>query len=123
MAKQLTEQQQRFLDVLFDEAGGNLKKAMRLAGYSESYTTTQIAKVLKEEIIEATQLYMALNAPKAAAAMVGAIDDPTELGLKEKMSAAKDLMDRAGLVKTEKVQVESNTGGVMLLPAKEKEED
>lgn len=123
MAKQLTEQQQRFLDVLFDEAGGNLKKAMRLAGYSEGYTTTQIAKVLKEEIIEATQLYMALNAPKAAAAMVGAIDDPTELGLKEKMSAAKDLMDRAGLVKTEKVQVESNTGGVMLLPAKEKEED
>lgn len=123
MAKQLTEQQQRFLDVLFDEAGGNLKKAMRLAGYSEGYTTTQLAKVLKEEIIEATQLYMALNAPKAAAAMVNAIDDPTELGLKEKMAAAKDLMDRAGLVKTEKVQVESNSGGVMLLPAKEKEED
>lgn len=123
MAKQLTEQQQKFLDVLFDEAGGNLKKAMRIAGYSEGYTTSQIAKVLKEEIIEATHLYMALNAPKAAAAMVGAIDDPTELGLKEKMSAAKDLMDRAGLVKTEKVQVESNLGGVMLLPAKEKEEE
>lgn len=123
MAKQLTEQQQKFIDVLFDEAGGNLRKAMRLAGYSESYMPSQIAKVLKEEIIEATQLYMALNAPKAAAAMVGAIDDPTELGLKEKMQAAKDLMDRAGLVKTEKVQVESNTGGVMLLPAKEKEED
>lgn len=123
MAKQLTEQQQKFIDVLFDEAGGNLRKAMRLAGYSESYMPSQLAKVLKEEIIEATQLYMALNAPKAAAAMVGAIDDPTELGLKEKMQAAKDLMDRAGLVKTEKVQVESNTGGVMLLPAKEKEED
>lgn len=123
MAKQLTEQQQKFLDVLFDEAGGNLKKALRLAGYSEGYSSTQIAKVLKEEIIEATQMYLALNAPKAAAAMVNAIDDPTELGLKEKMNAAKDLMDRAGLVKTEKVQVESNSGGVMLLPAKEKEED
>lgn len=123
MPKQLTEQQQKFLDVLFDEAGGNLKKALRLAGYSEGYSSTQIAKVLKEEIIEATQMYLALNAPKAAAAMVNAIDDPTELGLKEKMNAAKDLMDRAGLVKTEKVQVESNSGGVMLLPAKEKEED
>ena len=122
MAKQLTEQQQKFIDVLFDEAGGNLRKAMRLAGYSESYMPSQLAKVLKEEIIEATQLYMALNAPKAAAAMVGAIDDPTELGLKEKMSAAKDLLDRAGLVKTEKVQVES-TGGIMVLPAKEREED
>lgn len=123
MAKQLTEQQQKFIDVLFEEAGGNLKKAMRLAGYSEGYSSTQLAKVLKEEIVEATQLYLAIHAPKAAAAMVNAIDDPTELGLKEKMSAAKDLMDRAGLVKTEKVQVESNTGGVMLLPAKEKEED
>jgi hypothetical protein len=38
------------------------------------------------------------------------------------MSAAKDLLDRAGLVKTEKVQVES-TGGIMVLPAKEREED
>jgi hypothetical protein len=27
------------------------------------------------------------------------------------------------LVKTEKVQVESNTGGVMILPAKEREEE
>ena len=123
MAKQLTEQQQKFLDVLFEEAGGNLKKAMRMAGYSEGYSSTQLAKVLRDEIVEATQLYLALHAPKAAAAMVGAIDDPTELGLKEKMSAARDLMDRAGLVKTEKVQVESNTSGVMLLPAKEKEED
>jgi aspartate 1-decarboxylase len=39
------------------------------------------------------------------------------------MSAAKDLLDRAGLVKTEKVQVENNTGGVMILPAKEREEE
>jgi hypothetical protein len=50
-------------------------------------------------------------------AMVGGLYDPTELGLKEKMSAAKELLDRTGLVKTEKMQVES-TGGVMLLPAK-----
>lgn len=121
--KPLTEQQQKFIDVLFTEANGNLRQAMRMAGYSEGHSTSSIAKTLKEEIVEATQLYLALHAPKAAVAMVNAIDDPTELGLKEKMNAAKDLMDRAGLVKTEKVQVESNSGGVMLLPAKEKEED
>lgn len=121
--KQLTEQQQKFIDVLFAEANGNLRQAMRMAGYSEGYSTSDIAKTLKEEIVEATQHYLALHAPKAAVAMVNAIDDPTELGLKEKMAAAKDLMDRAGLVKTEKVQVESSGGGVMLLPAKEKQED
>jgi len=118
MAKELTDQHKRFLEVLFNEAGGNINHAMRMAGFSEGYSRRSLTNYLKEEIIEATQLYIAMAAPKAAVAMIGAIDDPTELGLKEKMSAAKDLLDRAGLVKTEKVQVES-TGGIMVLPAKE----
>ena len=123
MAKELTEQHKRFLEVLFADANGNINQAMRMAGFSEGYSRRSLTNYLKEEIIEATQLYIAMAAPKAAVAMIAAIDDPTELGLKEKMSAAKDLLDRAGLVKTEKVQVESNTGGVMILPAKEREEE
>ena len=122
MAKELTEQHKRFLEVLFSDAGGNINQAMRMAGFSEGYSRRSLTNYIKEEIIEATQLYIAMAAPKAAVAMINAIDDPTELGLKEKMSAAKDLLDRAGLVKTEKVQVES-TGGIMVLPAKEREED
>lgn len=122
MAKELTEQHKRFLEVLFADANGNINAAMRMAGFSEGYSRRSLTNYLKEEIIEATQLYIAMAAPKAAVAMINAIDDPTELGLKEKMSAAKDLLDRAGLVKTEKVQVES-TGGIMVLPAKEREED
>ena len=122
MAKEITEQHKRFLEVLFSDAGGNISSAMRLAGFSEGYSRRTLTNYLKEEIIEATQLYIAMAAPKAAVAMINAIDDPTELGLKEKMSAAKDLLDRAGLVKTEKVQVES-TGGIMVLPAKEREEE
>lgn len=118
MAKELTEQHKRFLEVLFADANGNISAAMRMAGFSEGYSRRSLTNYLKEEIIEATQLYIAMAAPKAAVAMISAIDDPTELGLKEKMSAAKDLLDRAGLVKTEKVQVES-TGGIMMLPAKE----
>ena len=122
MAKELSEQHKRFLEVLFTDAGGNISSAMRMAGFSEGYSRRTLTNYLKEEIIEATQLYIAMAAPKAAVAMINAIDDPTELGLKEKMSAAKDLLDRAGLVKTEKVQVES-TGGVMVLPAKEREDE
>ena len=122
MAKQITDQHKRFLEVLFSDAGGNISVAMRMAGFSEGYSRRTLTNYLKEEIIEATQLYIAMAAPKAAVAMINAIDDPTELGLKEKMSAAKDLLDRAGLVKTEKVQVES-TGGIMVLPAKEREDE
>jgi len=77
---------------------------------------------MKEEILEATQLYMASNAPRAAMAMVEGLVDPTELGIRDKMSAAKELLDRTGLIKTEKVQVEAS-GGVMLMPKKQTQED
>ena len=55
-------------------------------------------------------------------AMVCAIHDPTELGIKEKMTAAKEIMDRAGIIKSERIQVESS-GGVMILPPKRMERD
>ena len=122
MARQLTERQQKFLEVLFDEAGGDIPTAKRMAGYSEKSSSTEIVKGLKEEILEATQMYMAQNAPKAAMAMTGALYDPTELGIRDKMSAAKELLDRVGLVKTEKMQVEAS-GGVMLMPPKAPVED
>ena len=117
MARQLTENQQKFLEVLFDEANGDVVTAKKLAGYSDSTATRLVVEALKDEIADATRSYFARTAPKAAMAMVGGLYDPTELGLKDKMMAAKELLDRTGLVKTEKMQVES-TGGVMLLPAK-----
>ena len=122
MARQLTEKQQKLLDVLFDEAGGDIVAAKKLAGYADTSSTSDIVKGIKEEILEATQMYMARNAPKAAMAMVGGLYDPTELGIRDKMSAAKELLDRTGLVKTEKMQVEAS-GGVMLMPPKAPVED
>jgi len=81
--------------------------------------TTEVMRGIKEEILEATQDYMARNAPRAAVAIAGGLIDPTELGIRDKLAAAKELLDRTGLVKTEKMQVEA-TGGVMLMPPKEK---
>ena len=123
MARELNERQQKFLEVLFEEAGGDVVAAKKLAGYSETTATTAIVKGLKEEILEATQMYMARNAAKAAMAVTGALYDPTELGIRDKMAAAKELLDRTGLIKTEKVQVEAAGGVVMLMPAKAPSED
>jgi|SRR6056300_702681 DNA-binding Lrp family transcriptional regulator len=122
MARTLTEKQQKFLDVLFDEARGDILEAKKLAGYSPSNSTNDIINSLREEILERTNMYLARNAPRAAMAMVGAIVDPTELGIKEKMNAAKEVMDRVGIIKSEKVQVEA-IGGVMILPPKRVEDD
>lgn len=122
MPRQLTEKQEKFLEVLFDEAGGDVVRAKILAGYSENVSTTEVIRGIKEEIMERTQLYMARNAPRAAMSLVGGMVDPTELGLREKLGAAKDLLDRVGLVKTEKVQVEA-TNGLMILPPKEEDKE
>ena len=73
MTRQLTDKQQMLLNVLFEEAGGDLVQAKKMAGYADTSSTSEIVKGLKEEILVATQMYMARNAPKAAMAMVGGL--------------------------------------------------
>ena len=71
----------------------------------------------QEEIAEATKEYLARVAPRAAFSMAHALNDPTELGIRDKMAAAKDLLDRTGYSKTEKMEVQAS-GGVVLMPPK-----
>ena len=120
MSRQLTEKQQMFLKVLFDEANGDVVTAKHLAGYSDGTATTDVVNGLKDEIMDATQTFMARNAPRAAVALAGGLVDPTELGIRDKMAAAKDLLDRTGYSKTEKMEVTSPTG-LFILPPKDGE--
>ena len=122
MAKNLTEKQQKFLDVLFDEAGGNLVKAKKLAGYADAVTSKQVAEPLSEEIAELTKRFIASSATKAAYSMFEVMNNPTDLGNKEKMTAAKDVLDRSGFIKTEKVEV-SAANPLFILPQKADEDE
>ena len=121
MTKKLTEQQQTFLEVLFEQANGSFVEAKKLANYAESYPTSSIVRTLQDEIIEATKSFLARSGPKAAISLVGVLDDPTELGIKEKIVVAKDILDRIGVSKTEKVEISSN--GIFILPSKKGEDD
>ena len=121
MARNLTEQQQLFLEVLFDGAGGDVVLAKKLAGYSDGTATSAIVNALKDEIAEATRSYLARIAPRAATAMSGALLDPTELGLRDKMIAARDILDRTGFSKTEKIDVGGSS--IFILPPKNVVED
>jgi len=121
MAKVLSDQQKLFLEVLFDQADGDVVKAKRLAGYSDNYPTSQVIKTLQDEIVEATKAYLARSGPKAAIKLVGVLDNPMALGVKEQLAASKDILDRIGVSKTEKVDVTSN--GIFFLPGKKSEED
>ena len=120
MAKNLNEKQQKFLNVLFTEAGGDYLQAKRLAGYSENTATSDIVSVLREHIAEKTEEFIGISSAKAAYTMYDVLINPTEMGNKERMTAAKDLLDRAGFKPKEKVEV-SAPNPLFILPAKSDE--
>lgn len=123
MAKNLTEMEQKFLDVLFEEAKGSPVKAKKLAGYSPNTPTSRITAALQDEIFELTKKYIAQSSTSAAWTLVDIMNNQDlVIGAKEKMSAAKDVLDRAGLVKTEKVEVVSKEP-IFILPPKQVDEE
>lgn len=120
--RKLTDKQQKFLEVLFEEAQGNFVEAKRLAGYSDNVYTQSIVDSLEKEIYELTKKYISKLGVKAAWSMQEVMASPTDLGNKEKMAAAKDILDRGGFKPTEKMEVKTDTP-VFILPAKSEETD
>jgi hypothetical protein len=120
--KILTEKQEAFLEALLGEARGDIRRAMDLAGYSENTKVKEVVGPLKEEITERAAMMLAMNAPKAAFGMVSVLDDPTALGARNQINAAKEILDRTGLVKKEQVEVKATGGGMFILPPKNNDE-
>ena len=120
MAKTLTDKQQRFLDVLFCEAGGDPVRARNIAGYSESTNPTTIMRGLQEEIAEKLQESLGTNASiKAYRTLLSVLDGSDDpLGRGDRIKVARDLLDRAGFKGTDKVEV-STKDAIFILPPKE----
>ncbi len=123
MTKTLTPKQEDFLKALLGEARGNIRAAMDMAGYSKSTKTTDVVGPLKEEITERAGMMLAMNASKAAFGIVDVLDDPSALGARNAISAAREALDRTGLVKKEQVEVSGNVGGIFILPPKTANDD
>ena len=104
MTKTLTHKQEDFLEALLGEARGNIRAAMDIAGYSRTTKTAEVGGPLKEEITERAGMMLAMNAPEAAFGIVDVLDDPSALGARNAISAAREILDRTGLVKKEQVE-------------------
>lgn len=119
--KELTIQEQAFLDYLFD--GDNLRhpnEAKQLAGYSADYPLDKILKNITNELIKKCDNYLAVYAPRGVIGLLNIINNPTEPGSKIKLQAITDLLDRAGVVKKEKTEtVQPLTNYMFVLPQKE----
>ena len=118
MKKELTVKQKTFLDSLI-ECEGNAKQAAELAGYAEgSYTS--VVKSLKKEILDIAEGILAQNAPKAAMKLVNIMDSDQPIPQASiRLQAAQTLLDRVGLSKTDKLNLNvEGSNGIFILPAK-----
>lgn len=116
-----TSKQQAFLDALYVNSTGDINQAMVSAGYKEGAGSTALVKSLKNEILEIANLILTRNAPKAANKLVNIMDSDAPVPqANQKLHAAQSLLDRVGIVKENKLQVDHNvTGGIFVMPAKE----
>lgn len=116
--RKLTEKQESFLENLL-ETKGDIAKAAELAGYSGN--TNQVIKALKEEIVDLAQNILAKEAPKAAFKLVEVMTSNKPMpNINAKLQAAQTLLDRVGVTKQDKVEVNHNvSGGIFILPEKE----
>ena len=116
--RKLTEKQENFLSNLI-ETKGNLKLSAELAGYSGNHY--QIIKSLRQEIVDLASNVLAREAPSAAFKLVEVMQSDTAIPQASvKLQAAQTILDRVGVVKQEKLDINHNiNGGIFILPEKE----
>ena len=116
--RKLTEKQQSFLDYLI-ETGGNPKEAAELAGYSGNHY--QVIQTLREEIVDLASDVLARSAPQAAFKLVEVMNsDKSMPQVNTKLQAAQTILDRVGVSKRERLDVNHNVnGGIFILPEKQ----
>ena len=79
-----------------------------------------MVRALKNEILDLTTDILATSAPEAAVRLVDIMrtDKPIPQ-ITNKLQAAQTILDRVGVTKTERIEVDHKTnGGVFILPAK-----
>jgi hypothetical protein len=119
--KQYTEKQNAFLEALVGEARGDIRSAMRSAGYSDSTKVHEVVNPLRNEIVERASMMLAMNAPSATFSMIDVLHDPAAMGARNAVAAAREILDRSGLVKKEQVEIKGPEGGIFILPPKQAE--
>jgi hypothetical protein len=119
--RDLTEKQAKFLEALLENGDGDFRKAMNEAGYAASTPVGHVISALNDEIIALTKNILALNGPKAALGIVGVMNNPEEMGGKNKLAAAMTILDRVGVSKKDQLEVTGPAvSGIFILPPKDK---
>ena len=118
--RNLTDMQERFLDVLFTEAQGNPREAARIAGYSE-HSYPKVVRNLKREITELAETHLSTHSAKAVNRLITLLDeDGTTPQAGIRLAAANSLLDRVGITKKDQLDINMKAlHGIFILPPKD----
>lgn len=116
LRKELTEKQAAFLDALLEHRG-SVPAACDACEISQVYGYT-LVKTLREEIIERAEEVLALQATRAAFRLQDGMENELGMGANNVIEAAKQILDRVGIVKKDKLEISGPTGGIFLFPEK-----
>jgi len=118
--RNLTDMQERFLDVLFGEARGNPREAAKIAGYSD-HSYPKVVRNLRKEITELAENHLSTHSAKAATRLTDLLDeDGTTPHSNIRLAAANSILDRVGLGKKDSLDVNMKAmHGIFILPAKD----
>jgi len=118
--RNLTDMQEKFLDVLFTEAQGNPREAARIAGYSD-HSYPKVVRNLKKEITELAETHLSTHSAKAATRLTSLLDeDGTTPQASIRLAAANSLLDRVGITKRDQLDINMKAlHGIFILPPKD----
>ena len=115
--RELTDKQQKFLEGLI-EYDWDFSEAMKHSGYNTSIAN--VTRQLKNEIIELAELMLIKETGKSVNTIVKVRDAMEHIpNAATKLTAATTILDRVGLGKKEKIEIDNKvSGGLFIIPAK-----
>ncbi len=125
MSKKPTDKQMAFIQALFDtkkNPTGDPMVAKKLAGYDKKAPVKSILDAVQPYLIEYAGAEMAALMAKSVKSISDTLDKPNRLGAANALSAAREVFDRVGLTKKEKLNIEVEAPNFLIeLPAKKNE--
>lgn len=119
---ELSNQELLFLEILFDESFNpycDPEIAKQGAGYPDHVSAKTLMRKLKSVMQEDVQGYLLTKAPLAAKVLTDILRDGNPSPAVDKLiSAATQILDRSGVTKKDKQEVEIKVpDGILILPA------
>lgn len=120
MSQDKTDKQLKFVELFFEpEYSGKVRQAATDAGYSPNTPLSIIIGSVRDELMVMADKVLLVNLPESIHGIVNVLRDPEQKGARARLDAAAMLMDRVGVTKKERIEIEHKApNGLFIIPSK-----